>query len=188
MTMNEPTSLHEKRTRWTTLWRKLHTVRFESLPTEDEVDRILAALPPRQPEETLSHWLKQAELSKRSVVVPFARPRFTPLVTIERLAASSKHEAFPLPEAPMISPDEAFRLTVVKIGEELELRVEALGFDAFQYAGCYIGVSSNSDLSGLIAVVLLDGEGNGSVRIDDTPEIRKSLAKPVLGLLESNHE
>lgn len=181
-------SLQAKNARWTSLWHRLQTVRFEPLPSRDEVDRMLRALPSRHPGEGLADWLARAKPARRGVVVPFPGARFLPLAIIERLAASSGYEAFPLPEASMISPDESFRLSVKRIETRLELRVEALGSDAFEYAERCIGISGSAELEGLIAFLYLDAFGNGLTRIDDTPETRQALARPVLGLLEAPDE
>jgi hypothetical protein len=180
--------LQAKRARWASLWRELHSVRFEPLPTREEVERIWRALPSRHPDENLADWLARSKPAGSSAVVPFPKARFRALTTIERLAASSGHEAFPLPEAPMISPDETFRLRVEQAGSSLEIHVEALGSEAFEYAECCIGISGSGDLEGLIAFVYLDAFGDGHTRIDDTPEARQALARPVLGLLEAPNE
>jgi hypothetical protein len=186
---------------WITLWNRLHMLRAEPLPSPDEADRLLQALPPRNPDETFRDWLRRAETSssgsnvvafpsrfKSGVAVPFARPRFSALTAIERLAASSQAEAYPLPEGPMLTPDGAFRLRVAKIGDELELRVEGLGADAFEYAGCCIGISVSESVEDVIAFVYLDDIGDGVTRVADSAEVRAALARPVLGLLEPSNE
>jgi hypothetical protein len=50
----------EKTTRWQNLWHRLNAVRFDPLPSEAEVESVMAALPKRQPDEDLPEWLKRA--------------------------------------------------------------------------------------------------------------------------------
>lgn len=49
------------RQRWTRLWHRLGAIRLEPLPTQDEAETVLAALPPRLPDEPLRDWLARAK-------------------------------------------------------------------------------------------------------------------------------
>jgi len=169
-----------RRARWQQLWHSLHAVRFDPLPSAEEVEQVFATLPKRQPQENPADWLARIGQSAGGGSL-----RFRPLVEFERWAASSKLEEFPLPEAPMIAPNESFRLSVAKIGQGLRLQVEALGFAVADYAGRTLGVAARADGGGQIAEIRLDSSGKGEVYLEDSAAARQALARPWLGLIES---
>jgi hypothetical protein len=176
MTMTTPIfSNPGQRARWQTLWHKLHATRFDPLPSNADVERVLASLPKRLPSESLPDWLRRAAAGP-------AR-KLTPLAEFERWAAGSAADAYPLPETPMISLDEAFRLSAELFGGIIKLRVEALGPAAFDYAGRAIGLALQ-DGSAALVEFQLDEEGNGEASVADEEPARLALIRPRLVLIE----
>ncbi len=171
---------HGKRARWQTLWHTLHAVRFEPLPTDTDIDQVLAALPKHLPGETLPERLRRAGRGSA------ARRSFTRLAEFERWAAGSTTEAYPLPETPMVSLDEAFRLTVTLLGDLISLRVETLGLAAFDYLGQTIGLALH-DGSDVLVEFELDEDGNGEASVEDNEQARLALVRPQLVLIESGN-
>ena len=166
-----------KRTRWQHLWHTLHTLRFDPLPSADEVEQVFSALPKRHTQESLPDWLKRAAGGG-------AARRLTVLTEFQRWAAGSAEEAYPLPTVPMVSLDEAFRLTTTLLGGLISLRVEALGFAAFDYAGRTIGLAL-PDGSDTLVEFELDENGNGEETVEDDEPARLALVHPRLLLVES---
>jgi hypothetical protein len=160
-------------------------VRFDPLPTEDEVAEVLAGLPPRLPDETLGDWLARAKQPRRGVVVPFRRFRFTPLAEIRLKAAAGGVEQYSLPEQPIETPDQEFRLTVTPAEDGLQIRVETLGSAIEDYAGRYIGIAGGDDRANPVLKIRLDDEGESTEVVEDSEEVRKVLCvNPVFGLIE----
>ena len=178
MTTTNP-SIQAKRARWQNLWHTLHAVRFEPLPTDADIDRVLDTLPKPLPGETLPERLRRAGRGG------LAR-KFTRLAEFERWAAGSATEAYPLPETPMVSLDEAFRLTVTLFGELISLRVEALGMAAFDYLGQTIGLALY-DGSEVLVEFELDEDGNCEAIVEDNEAARLALIRPQLVLIESGN-
>ena len=170
----------DKRARWQTLWHKLHAVRFDPLPTSDDVERLHAALPRRRSGESLPDWLRRAGSGGPA-------RKFTLLAEFERWAAGSAAEAYPLPDTPMTSLDEAFVLTVEKVGETLGLRVAAQGFAAFDHAGATLGLL-RQDGADILVEFALDEDGNGEATLEDNEQTRLALVRPCLVLVEPLHD
>lgn len=184
-----PTTRHEKRTRWLALWRGLNAVRFDPLPSEEDLRHVLAGLPQRQAGEPLSDWLERGRqpspASRRGVVLPFRRPRLRPLAEIRLKAAAG--ELYALPQHPIETPDHDFRLTISQTEDGLQVLIEALGLAIDRYAGQYIGIAASADPQTLVVALQLDEEGEGSVLVDDDEPTRKVLCvKPVVCLIEQD--
>lgn len=179
------TELLNKKARWQNLWHDLHSIRFQPLPTETDVDRVLAGLPPRKADEALSDWLQRA-LSPDSKVLPFSRFRFSKLGEIYLQAAASG-DGLPLPEQPLETADQSFRLTLSEHEGNLSVKIEALGLAIDEFRGQYIGIAANDDADTVIAITQLDQDGESTIVLKDTPLLRKVLCvHPVLGLIESS--
>ncbi len=183
-----PVTQYDKRTRWLTLWRGLNAVRFDPLPTEEEVRQVLTGLPERRADETLSDWLHRAQRPeptiRRGVVLPFTRPRLRALAEIRLKAAAG--ELYALPAQPVETPDQAFRLSISPAADGLRVFIEALGLAIDRYAGQYIGIAASTDPDTLVVAVQLDGEGEGVAVVDDNEQTRKVLCvKPVVCLIDA---
>lgn len=170
-----------KLARWQTLWHKLHAVRFDPLPNDAEIDQLLAVLPKRRAEESLTDWLRRCSQGTKRIL--------TPVAAFERWAASGAAEAMPsLPEAPMLSLEENFRLTVTPDDDgTLRVLVEALGLAAFEYAGCEVALALG-DWDGLLAEFQLDEDGKGEAHVEDNAMVRQALVQPVLVKIEDADE
>lgn len=187
-----PATQHEKRARWLSLWHRLDAVRFDPLPSEEDVAQICAALPPRDAGETLADWLARANrpavaaIPRRGVALPFHKPRLRKLVEIRWQAAG--HTLYPVPEQPIETVDPSFRLTVSEVEGGLRVYLEALGADIDRYAGQYVGIAADAeDLGSLVVALRLDDDGEGEAVADDNEAVRKVLcAKPVIVLIESD--
>ena len=167
-----------KRTRWQNLWHTLHTLRFDPLPSEEEIDQVFSSLPKRQPKENLPDWLERVGRGG-------AGRTLTVLAEFQRWAASSATETqLPLPTVPMVSLNEAFRLTTTLLGGLISLHVEALGVAAFSYAGQTVGLTLQ-DGSDTLVEFELDENGNGEETVEDNEQARLALVQPCLGLVES---
>lgn len=169
-----------KLARWQTLWHRLHAVRFDPLPSDAEIDQLLAVLPKRRTDETLADWLQRCSQGT-------AR-RFTPVAAFERWAAAGAAEAMPsLPETPMLALEENFRLTVTPDDNGLRVLVEALGLAAFEYAGREVALVLG-DWDGLLAEFQLDEDGKGEAHVEDNEVVRQALVRPVLVRIEDADE
>ncbi len=167
-----------KRTRWQHLWHTLHSLRFDPLPSAEEVDQVFSTLPKRQHKESLPDWLER-------LVRGGATRKFTVLAEFQRWAASSATEAqLPLPTVPMVSLNEAFRITTTLLGGLISLRVEALGVAAFNYASQTVGLALQ-DGSDTLVEFELDENGNGEETVEDSEQARQALVQPCLVLVES---
>lgn len=178
-----PLSPEAKRARWQHLWHKLHAVRFDPLPTEEDIAQAMNGLSQRRAGESLDAWLARLRAPAASQARRF---RFTPLAEIRLMAASSHRERYPLPEEqPIETPDQTFRYFVEKAGDGLKVEVEALGIAIEQYAGELIGFGTSADPHSVVVLVRLDADGKGSASVPDTEAIREALCvKPVIGRVE----
>jgi len=180
------TELVNKRVRWQKLWCDLHTIRLAPLPTETDVDMALAGLPPRRENEALGNWLKRA-LSPDNKGLPFSQFRFSKIGEVYLQAAASGDE-FPLPEQPLETADQSFRLTLSEHEGYLSVKIEALGLAIDEFRGQYIGIAANNHADTVIAITQLDQDGESTIVLKDTQYLRKILCvHPVLGLIEPNY-
>ena len=193
-------SIGGHRALWLEARRRLALADVAPPVTRERVDRLLAALPPRRPDEDLRGWLRRgAEAadgerrpspSARVIAFPGAgRVRFTPITEIVRLAADSAGAGgeIPLPDPgrAIESADGRFRLTIAadEAGGGIRVAVQALGLASDLYANRRIGLAGHGD-AGPLAVVTLDEDGDGACRLDDRPDVRRALRRPVIGSVE----
>ena len=181
------------------LWRiaeqRLRLVDREPPVAPSQVDALLQTLGPRRREESLGEWLQrarapQAEAPRPSAeIIPFSarfnarRQRFTPMAEIVRLAADSGGE-IALPARELETADGRFRLKVTGEGDQVVIELQALGLAADEFAGKTIGLAPAAEAAEPIALLALDDDGDGRVRLPDEPALRRALLKPVLGLVE----
>jgi hypothetical protein len=186
--MTEPTLTDTEKARlWLRAWHGLHRLDTRSPVAKGMVEFLLAGLPERYSAETVSQWLQQATPSSSTRVIPFpGRTRRMQAVTeFFRMAADSGDERYPLPENTLESADGRFWLTVRAAGDALELTVQAVGMAIDDFAGQTIGLAAADEPSTPLIVLQLDQQSEGQIRVADTPELRKGLLHPVVGLIES---
>ena len=181
------------------LWRmaeqRLRLVDREPPVAPSQVDALLQTLGPRRREESLGDWLQRwrapgAEAARPSAeIIPFSprfnarRQRFTPMAEIVRLAADSGGE-IALPARELETADGRFRLKVTGEGDQVVIALQALGLAADEFAGKTIGLAPAAGGAEPIALLALDEDGDGRVRLPDDPALRRALLKPVIGLIE----
>lgn len=160
---------------WLYLWRKLHTLRLQPLPTEEDVNQVLNHLPERLENENIMQWVKRSQANSFAQLLSFSKFRVTKLTELRLKAASDGKEEFPLPERPMVTPNGAFRLTITKEDEMLKVHLKTLAFATEKYRKRSIGIAKSNDLNGLGLRIDLDGNGEGSCIVLDKDEVRKLL-------------
>ena len=181
------------------LWRmaeqRLRLVDREPPVAPSQVDALLQILGPRRREESLGDWLQRsraprAEAARPSAeIIPFSprfnarRQRFTPMAEIVRLAADSGGE-IALPARELETADGRFRLKVTGEGDQVVIALQALGLAADEFAGKTMGLAPAAGGAEPIALLALDEDGDGRVRLPDDPALRRALLKPVIGLIE----
>lgn len=174
---------------WHAMQRRLQALAVEPPLSPEEAEAVLAQLPPaRHLRESVGDRIRRAD----SV-------RFTPLITIVRLAADSD-DTLPLPdpERPFLESDDGrFRLGVRAQDTRVEITLEALGFAADEFAHCRLGlaptgawyVPEQTDAVTLprtevVAVIDLNEDGDGQCLLEDSVSLRRALLGPVIGLIE----
>jgi hypothetical protein len=183
------------------LWRRAEQ-RLRLLDTEppvalDQVDALLQVLGPRRPGESLGDWLLRSRTPQAAPVdrpsaeiIPFSpqfsatRQRFTPVAEIVRLAADSAGSEVALPSRELETADGRFRLKATSAGDQVLIEIQALGLAADEFAGRTIGLAPANGAPDPVAVLELDEDGDGRVRLPDSPELRVALLKPVIGVIE----
>jgi hypothetical protein len=182
---------------WQRAEQRLRLIDTELPVAMAEVDGLLGVLGPRRRDESLEAWLKRgrapapASAERPSAkIIPFSpqfsarRQRFTPVAEIVRLAADSAGRGIPLPARELESADGRFRLKVTRYSDQVVIKVQALGFAADEFAGRTLGLAPSGGTAAPVAVLQLDDDGDGSVRLPDGDELRRVLLNPVLGLIE----
>jgi hypothetical protein len=182
------------------LWRRAEQ-RLRLVDTEppvriEQVDALLRIVGPRRPGEALGDWLMRSQAPQTASerpsaeIIPFSphfnakRQRFTPVAEIVRLAADSAGSGIALPSRELETADGRFRLKVTSEADQVVIEVQALGLAADEFAGRLIGIASASGAPEPVAVLQLDADGDGQVRLPDAPELRVALLKPVIGVVE----
>ena len=73
-------------------------------------------------------------------------------------------------------------MDVTRESDELVINITALGNASDDYAGHKVGLASVGREP--IAVVTLDEDGDGSIRLADTTDLRLVLLRPVIGTIQ----
>jgi hypothetical protein len=174
---------------WLMLWQKLHAIRLQPLPTEEEIDYLMSVLPKRLPDENITDWINRHQNPTNAVVTPFRKRRIIPISRLQLMAASDGIEQYPLPEKPLVTPDQSFRYSLISTDQGLEITLTALGFAIEDYAEHYIGIATSDSVDNLIAIIYLDNDGRGNAIIDDTASNRKVLCvNPMFFLIEPDYD
>lgn len=141
------------------------------------------ALPLRLPAESYRDWLKRGQ--KMSNIIPFPQMNFRYLTDVHRLAADSGDHEDALPEIPLLSDNQQFRLTVdVLPDNRLKLTLETLGLACSRYANQLIGIAASESKDQLISIMRLDADGDGvDDTLDNTAAVRHALLHPVIALI-----
>jgi hypothetical protein len=179
----------EARALWREAERRLRLVEAAPPIEMARVDALLGVLGPRRHEDWLQRGQQRAaeRVARPSAeIIPFSprRQRFVPVAEITRLAAASAGETLDLPARELETADGRFRLRVSREGDRVVLAVQALGFAADEFAGRTIGLAAADGAPDPVAVLELDENGDGRVRLPDSPELRVALLKPLIGVIE----
>ena len=182
------------------LWRRAEQ-RLRLVDTEppvriEQVNALLRVVGPRRPGEALGDWLMRSQAPQAVVerpsaeIIPFSpqfsakRQRFTPVAEIVRLAADSAGGEIALPSRELETADGRFRLKVTSEGDQVVIEIQTLGHAADEFAGRTIGLAPAAGAAEPIAVLQLDDDGDGRVRLADAPALRVALLSPVIGVIE----
>lgn len=179
---------------WREAERRLRLVDVEPPLSMTTVDSLLDVLGPRRSNESLGDWLQRGHAPATTIerpsaeIIPFnpRRQRFTPVAEIVRLAADTSGPEIPLPTRELETADGRFRLRVTLEGDHVLLTVQALGLASDDFAGRTIGLAAADTDQPPVALLQLDEDGDGTVRLPDTTALRQALLKPILGLVEDN--
>jgi len=184
-------SNHEVRILWQRAQERLELVDTERPVSFSEVDNLLKSVGRRPANQTVVDWIKSAAAKSSkvidlvsAVVVPFdsLKHRFTPVVEFVRLAADDVGREVPLPGKALEDEQGRFRLQVVKEKNELVIKITALGNASDDYAGMRVGLATSGREP--IAIVNLDEDGDGEIRLADTTDLRLLLLRPVIGIVQ----
>ena len=182
------------------LWRRAEQ-RLRLVDTEPpvafaNVDTLLQVLGRRRQGEPLRDWLDRGRARAAPVerpsaeIIPFSpkfnpkRQRFTAVAEIVRLAADSGGSGIALPSRELETGDGRFRLKVTSEGDQLLLELQTLGLAADEFAGRTLGLASAAGTGEPIALIQLDADGDGQVRLPDDAALRVVLLQPVIGVVE----
>jgi hypothetical protein len=179
------------------LWRRaaarLELVDVEPPVSMAEVDALLGLIGPRRVDEPIVTWLRRGQAPRASApvqesaeIIPFnpRRQRFTPVANFVRLAADTSGLEIPLPARALETDDGQFRLEVTKDGDELVISIQALGQASDLFAGRTLGLQADEPGQMPVALITLDEDGDGAVRLADRPALRRALLRPLLGVIE----
>jgi hypothetical protein len=179
---------------WREAERRLRLIDIEPPLSMTQVDGLLRVLGPRRQGESLDAWLKRGRGTEAATprqqsaqIIPFSprRQRFVPVAEIVRLAADTAGPGVTLPEKELETADGRFRLRVRAEGDQVVIELQALGLASDEYAGRHVGIADAEGRADLpVAVLELDADGDGQVRLPDTPALRRALLRPVIGLIE----
>ena len=193
---NQKLSDREAEELWRLAEQRLRLIDREPPVALSQVDALLQTLGPRGREESLGDWLQRSRAPAAAAaprpsaeIIPFSpkfspkRQRFTPLAEIVRLAADSGG-AIALPARELETADGRFRLKVTGEGDQVVIEIQALGLAADEFAGKTIGLAPAAGGAEPVALLALDDDGDGRVRLPDDAALRRALLKPVIGLIE----
>jgi hypothetical protein len=182
---------HEVKILWQRAQERLELVDTERPITFDEVDNLLKSVGRRPANQTVVDWIKSAASQSSNVidivstvVVPFdsLKHQFTPVVEFVRLAADDAGREVPLPGKALEDEQGRFRLEVIKEKRELVIKITALGNACDDYAGMKVGLATPGREP--IAIIELDEDGDGEIRLADTTDLRLLLLRPVIGTVQ----
>ncbi|MFZ2725106.1 MAG: hypothetical protein WAX77_02525 [Methylococcaceae bacterium] len=142
---------------WQRAWHQLHAIAPIDIDIQ-QIEDVLHALPPRRIEQSLSDWLKQ-----RYMIEQF-----------NRVAASSKTNACPLPDCPLET--DKFCLTITEKNNTLHLTLQALGMALYDFAQIRLELI-NATNAEIIAYFILDNNGFAKTEIQDNAKNRYALLK-----------
>lgn len=176
---------------WREAGRRLRRTEVEPPFEIAQVDALLRVLGPRPAGQDLRTWLRGGAATDTTAVqadsniIPFdpRRQRFRPIAEITRLAADTG-VALELPERDLESQDGQFRMRIRSEGGQIVLELSALGFTTDTFTSKLVGLASLEDEEVPVALIQLDEDGDGSVRLPDSPALRQALLRPVIGLVE----
>lgn len=159
--------------------RQVASQRFDSidwqLPLTPEVlDEVYAQIPKRYNGEELVAWLRRARQNLSQ--------RFTPTTTIIRRAAASGT----VTNAVLYTEDEALRVTIEVHEQQIIVTVTALGLAIDHYAHRRIGITSRLGFDDFIAVINLNGEGEGQAIFEAEDVVRQLFLDPGISPLIGN--
>ncbi len=177
---------------WREAERRLRLVDTEPAVSSGQIDALLELVGRRREGESLAEWLDRSRAQPAPAerpsaqIIPFnpRRQRFAPVAEIVRLAADSSGPGIPLPTRELETTDGRFRLTVASEADQVVISVQALGFAADEFGGRSMGLAGAAARPVPIAVFQLDEDGDGQIRLPDSPDLRRVLLAPVLGLIE----
>jgi hypothetical protein len=174
---------------WREAGRRLRLADVEPPLAIARVDALQAVLGPRRQEESLGEWLRRggagaARPSAEIIHVDFGRRRFRPVGEILRLAADTAGLGLELPARELETADGRFRLKVTPEGDQVVVAVQALGLASDQFANQLIAIAAAGEETSPAAILLLDADGDGETRVPDSPELRRALLRPVIGVLD----
>jgi hypothetical protein len=182
---------------WLMAERRLRLIDRDPPVALSQVDTLLQALGPRRREESLTDWLRRSQAPKveaaprpSAEIIPFSprfnpnRQRFTAVAEIVRLAADSGGSEIALPSRELETADGRFRLKVTSEADQVVIEIQSLGLAADDFANKTIGIAPASGGAEPVAILALDEDGDGRVRLPDDQELRLALLKPVIGLIE----
>lgn len=179
---------------WREAERRLRLVDVERPLPMARVDALLETLGPRRRDESIREWLQRGRRTEpteperpSAEIIPFnpRHQRFAPVAEITRLAADTSGPDIPLPARELETADGRFRFRTTLEGDQILITVQALGLAADEFARRLIGIASAEGDGEPVAILQLDEDGDGSVRLPDSMELRRALLRPVIGLIEN---
>ena len=188
-------ALEEERALRAELRRRFELLDWEPPVTLELAQAELDRLPPRDPGEALTDWLRRCyrPLSPRrepAPVVPLRpRPkgRLRPLAEALAWAAAGQDTgSVALPDSLEVGRD-AFKVHfAAKDDGRILVRLQALGWTAAQFQNREIAVTGPEGLDQLFARLTLDRAGAGAFEVPDGNEVRRLLVNMRIGQIEDS--
>jgi hypothetical protein len=174
---------------WREAGRRLRLADVEPPLAMARVDALQAVLGPRRGNESLGERLRRggagaARPSAEIIHVDFGRRRFRLVGEIVRLAADTAGPGLELPVRELETADGRFRLKVTLEAGQVVVAVQALGLASDEFAGQLIAIAAAGGEASPVAILPLDADGDGETRVPDSPELRRALLRPVIGVLD----